>query len=52
MKVKLSKGDLRFLFNNFEYFDHFIKVMKELRVTLGDNIKLELEEDKNEPIQS
>lgn len=53
MKIKLTKGDLKFLFSNFEYFEHFIKIMKELRITVADDVRFELEEDKkNEPIQS
>lgn len=46
MKIKLTKGDVQFLFSNFNYFEQFIKIMRELRFVIADDLKIELEDPK------
>lgn len=45
MKIKLTKGDLKFLFNNYAYFEEFMRLMRNLRILLAEDLRFELEED-------
>lgn len=37
MKIKLTKGDVKFLFNNYSYFEEFMRLMRNLRILLAED---------------